>query len=144
MALRGSIECLTKCTNQLSHQHVWLLTNVTNEKANQTMRPIEIETFGKSLTICRASRTALYIYDCNVFLLWIHFFPSLLLIFKLIRRPNITLPLPQPKQFEKKQYNLSIVIVNSLFGNQRLCWNDSKNIIACKGNDIDLHGVVFK
>lgn len=102
MALRGSIECLTKCTNQLSHQHVWLLTNVTNEKAKQTMRPIEIETFGKSLTICRASRTALYIYDYNVFLLWIHFFPSLLLIFKLIRRPNITLPLPQPKQFEKK------------------------------------------
>lgn len=71
------------------------------------------------------------------------FFSFIIAHFQLIRRPNTGFtttnqPTNQQANSSKQYYYSSIVIVNSEFGNRQLDVEMSRNIIACKGNDMHI------
>lgn len=124
----SSIECLTKCTNQQSHQlhavtklqpKMYLIVYI-----QQTMRPIEIKTFEKSLTNCRANHAVFMIIIC--FYYEFHFF-CFFQFYCLFPTDSLAKHHRHSQPKKTKFYNyLGIVIVNSSFGNRQLCWNGSK------------------
>lgn len=134
-----SIEYYTKkyCTNQQSHQtnnakpaEMYQMKKKNTHRPN-TMRPIEIKTFGKSLTNCHASPSIFMIIIC-FFVLWIRFcFHHYCSFFDWFvdqtpppSPPNSQATIKQLYTNETKNqqfiFNTHIVIVNSSFGNQRI------------------------
>lgn len=71
------------------------------------------------------------------------FFSFIIAHFQLIRRPNTTLPLPNNKQLKWNNiiWALWLWICSLEIGGYV---EMTQNIIACKGNDSYLYGIVFQ